>query len=110
MKFEKITLIVLLQSSVSAFISPLERNEDPSNVLVPTLTAVPDSCCLRPERAEAGCGKKAFKDDDDNQAIRPQDARIRYEFLFNQPTDECRKEVTGIIFSIFCWICCLPNH
>ena len=66
-----------LQSSVSAFISPLERNEDPSNVLVPTLTAVPDSCCLRPERAEAGCGKKAFKDDDDNQAIRPQDARIR---------------------------------
>ena len=67
----------LLQSSVSAFISPLERNEDPSNVLVPTLTAVPDSCCLRPERAESGCGKKAFKDDDDNQAIRPQDARIR---------------------------------
>ena len=67
----------IIQSSVSAFISPLERNEDPSAVLVPTLDAVPDSCCLRPERAEAGCGKKAFKDEDDNVAIRPQDALIR---------------------------------
>ena len=76
-KSNRFIILILLQSSVSAFISPLERNEDPSNVLVPTLTAVPDSCCLRPERAEAGCGKKAFKDDDDNQAIRPQDARIR---------------------------------
>ena len=67
----------LSQSSVSAFISPLERNEDPSNVLVPTLTAVPDSCCLRPDRAVQGCGKQAFKDEDDNQALRPNDVRIR---------------------------------
>ena len=70
---------------MSAFISPLERNEDPSAVLVPTLTAVPDSCCLRPERAESGCGKKAFKDDDDNQAIRPQDTRIRQVYLNCNP-------------------------
>ena len=70
-------LQIIMKISVIALKYPLERNEDPSNVLVPTLTAVPDSCCLRPERAEPQCGKKAFKDEDDNQAIRPQDARIR---------------------------------
>lgn len=51
----------------------IEAESDNSKQLVPTLTAVPDSCCLK---AQPGCGKAAFTDDISGATVR--DSSLRW--------------------------------
>jgi hypothetical protein len=60
-------------AAFAPLLSP-EAGEDGPKPLVPTLTAVPDSCCLK---ATPGCGKAAFTDELTGGTVREGSLRCR---------------------------------
>ena len=76
-----------VQPADGAAFAPLlssEGGDDSPRQLVPTLTAVPDSCCLK---VAPGCGRQAFTDEVTGGTVR--ESSLRYGTLFSFYMQDC---------------------